>query len=133
MNPNIREPVGNILKDVNNIHLIEPLDYEPFIYLLQHSYMVLTDSGGIQEEAPSLGKPVLVMRDVTRRPKPLPRGQSNWLGQTKKISSMECLSLLMMRRITKICHSLKTLMVTAMHVIELSKRCLSANLKTGGI
>ena len=117
MNPNIREPVGNILKDVNNIHLIEPLDYEPFCYLLQHSYMVLTDSGGIQEEAPSLGKPVWSCGMSLSVPKPLPRGQSNWLGQTKDISSMECLSLLMMRRITKICPSLKTLMVTAMHVI----------------
>ena len=84
MNPNIREPVGNILKDVDNIHLIEPLDYEPFIYLLQHSHMVLTDSGGIQEEAPSLGKPVLVMRDVTERPEAIDAGTGELVGTDKR-------------------------------------------------
>jgi UDP-N-acetylglucosamine 2-epimerase (non-hydrolysing) len=84
MNPNIREPVGNLLKDVPNIHLIEPLDYEPFIYLLQYSHIVLTDSGGIQEEAPSLGKPVLVMRDVTERPEAIASGTVELVGTNKK-------------------------------------------------
>jgi len=68
LNPNVREPVNERLTGLSNVHLIEPLDYEPFVYLLKHSKLVLTDSGGIQEEAPSLGKPVLVMRDVTERP-----------------------------------------------------------------
>lgn len=68
LNPNVRMPVVRLLDGVSNIHLIEPLEYEQFIYLLKHCYIILTDSGGIQEEAPSLGKPVLVMRDVTERP-----------------------------------------------------------------
>ena len=68
LNPNVQDPVTLILSKFDNVHLIPPLDYEPFVYLLNHSYLVLTDSGGIQEEAPSLGKPVLVMRDVTERP-----------------------------------------------------------------
>lgn len=68
LNPNVQQPVKSLLADLPNVHLIDPLDYEPFVYLLKHSYIVLTDSGGIQEEAPSLGKPVLVMRDVTERP-----------------------------------------------------------------
>ena len=68
LNPNVQEPVNSILMGLSNVHLIDPLDYEPFVYLLKHCYVVLTDSGGIQEEAPSLGKPVLVMRDVTERP-----------------------------------------------------------------
>ncbi|MDA9985691.1 UDP-N-acetylglucosamine 2-epimerase (non-hydrolyzing) [Alphaproteobacteria bacterium] len=83
MNPNIREPVGNLLMDVPNIHLIEPLDYEPFIYLLKHSHIVLTDSGGIQEEAPSLGKPVLVMRDVTERPEAIASGTVELVGTNR--------------------------------------------------
>lgn len=84
MNPNIREPVGNLLMDVPNIHLIEPLDYEPFIYLLKHSYLVLTDSGGVQEEAPSLGKPVLVMRDVTERPEAVASGTVELVGTNRR-------------------------------------------------
>ena len=63
-----------VLVDLPNVHLIEPLDYEPFVYLLKHSHIVLTDSGGIQEEAPSLGKPVLVMRDLTERPEAVDAG-----------------------------------------------------------
>jgi UDP-N-acetylglucosamine 2-epimerase (non-hydrolysing) len=84
MNPNIREPVTNLLTNVPNMHLIEPLDYEPFVYLLQHSYMVLTDSGGIQEEAPSLGKPVLVMRDATERPEAIAAGTVELVGTNKR-------------------------------------------------
>lgn len=68
LNPNVQEPVTSMLSAVPNVHLIEPLEYEPFVYLMRHCYLVLTDSGGIQEEAPSLGKPVLIMRDVTERP-----------------------------------------------------------------
>jgi UDP-N-acetylglucosamine 2-epimerase (non-hydrolysing) len=70
LNPNVREPVHRILsaKKHKNIHLIEPLDYLPFVYIMNKSHIIITDSGGIQEEAPSLGKPVLVMRETTERP-----------------------------------------------------------------
>lgn len=68
LNPNVQEPVRRILSAVANVHLIEPQDYLPFVYLMKRSHLILTDSGGIQEEAPSLGKPVLVMRDTTERP-----------------------------------------------------------------
>ncbi len=67
LNPNVRKPVNEILKGEKDVHLIEPLDYLSFIYLMRRSYLILTDSGGVQEEAPSLGKPVLVMRDTTER------------------------------------------------------------------
>lgn len=80
LNPNVQEPVNAILGDVPNVHLIAPLDYEPFVYLLKHSHIVLTDSGGIQEEAPSLGKPVLVMRDVTERPEAVEAGTVRLVG-----------------------------------------------------
>src|SRR5690606_37699324 len=62
LNPNVREPVNRLLKGLENVHLIEPLEYEPFVYFMGKSFIILTDSGGIQEEAPSLGKPVPVMR-----------------------------------------------------------------------
>jgi UDP-N-acetylglucosamine 2-epimerase (non-hydrolysing) len=80
LNPNVQQPVKSILADVPNVHLIAPLDYEPFVYLLKHSHIVLTDSGGIQEEAPSLGKPVLVMRDVTERPEAVAAGTVRLVG-----------------------------------------------------
>ena len=80
LNPNVREPVNRLLKDVNNIHLIEPLDYLPFVYLMNRSYLILTDSGGVQEEAPSLGKPVLVMRDTTERPEAVKAGTVRLVG-----------------------------------------------------
>ncbi len=67
MNPNVRKPVFDILAGINNIYLVKPIDYEAFVYLMSKSYLILTDSGGVQEEAPSLNKPVLVMRDVTER------------------------------------------------------------------
>lgn len=67
MNPKVQKPVFAGLSDLVNVHLIEPLDYAPFVYLMDRSYVILTDSGGVQEEAPSLGKPVIVMRDVTER------------------------------------------------------------------
>ena len=84
LNPNVREPVNEILNGIDNIHLIDPLDYEPFVFLLSHSYLVLTDSGGIQEEAPSLGKPVLVMRDVTERPEALDAGTVELVGSKRE-------------------------------------------------
>jgi UDP-N-acetylglucosamine 2-epimerase (non-hydrolysing) len=80
MNPNVREPVNRVLKDIKNVYLIEPLDYLPFVYLMEKSYLILTDSGGIQEEAPSLGKPVLVMRDTTERPEALEAGTVKLVG-----------------------------------------------------
>ena len=80
LNPNVREPVNRILKGVSNVFLIEPLDYLPFIYLMMKSSIILTDSGGIQEEAPSLGKPVLVMRDTTERPEAVSAGTVKLIG-----------------------------------------------------
>ncbi len=68
LNPNVRKPVFDLLSNYSNIHLIEPLDYPSFVWLMKQSYIIITDSGGIQEEAPSLGKPVLVMRETTERP-----------------------------------------------------------------
>jgi UDP-N-acetylglucosamine 2-epimerase (non-hydrolysing) len=80
LNPNVREPVNRILNGINNIHLIEPQQYLPFIYLMTRSHIILTDSGGIQEEAPSLGKPVLVMRDTTERPEAVDAGTVKLVG-----------------------------------------------------
>jgi UDP-N-acetylglucosamine 2-epimerase (non-hydrolysing) len=79
-NPNVSKPVTKILRGFANIHLIKPLEYELFVYLLKYSYLVLTDSGGIQEEAPSLGKPVLVMRDTTERPEAVNAGTVEMVG-----------------------------------------------------
>ena len=84
LNPNVKKPVYEILKDFGNIHLIKPLDYELFVYLLKYSYLVLTDSGGIQEEAPSLGKPVLVMRNDTERPEAVEAGTVKLVGSNKQ-------------------------------------------------
>ncbi|BBM66533.1 UDP-N-acetyl glucosamine 2-epimerase [Vibrio alfacsensis] len=83
LNPNVREPVNRILKSVNNVHLIEPQDYLPFVYLMNQAHIILTDSGGIQEEAPSLGKPVLVMRDTTERPEAVEAGTVKLVGTDK--------------------------------------------------
>lgn len=80
LNPNVREPVNRLLSDIENVHLIEPLDYLPFVYLMSRSDIILTDSGGIQEEAPSLGKPVLVMRDTTERPEAVEAGTVRLVG-----------------------------------------------------
>lgn len=80
LNPNVREPVFRILKGITNVHLIEPLDYLPFVYLMSRSYLIVTDSGGVQEEAPSLGKPVLVMRDTTERPEAIEAGTVKLVG-----------------------------------------------------
>lgn len=84
LNPNVQQPVKEILDGLDNVHLVEPIDYEPFVYLLKHCYIVLTDSGGIQEEAPSLGKPVLVMRDVTERPEAVDAGTVRLVGANRQ-------------------------------------------------
>lgn len=83
LNPHVREPVNRLLKGVPHIHLIEPQDYLPFVYLMTLAYIILTDSGGIQEEAPSLGKPVLVMRDTTERPEAVTAGTVKLVGADK--------------------------------------------------
>jgi len=80
LNPNVQAPVNRILGTAPNIHLIPPLDYLPFVYLMKQSYLILTDSGGVQEEAPSLGKPVLVMRDTTERPEAVAAGTVQLVG-----------------------------------------------------
>ncbi|MDI6802125.1 MAG: UDP-N-acetylglucosamine 2-epimerase (non-hydrolyzing) [Thermodesulfovibrionales bacterium] len=80
LNPNVQKPVKSILNGYPNVHLIEPLEYEPFIFLASSSYIVLTDSGGIQEEAPSMGKPVLVMRDTTERIEGIEAGTAKLVG-----------------------------------------------------
>lgn len=80
LNPNVREPVFRLLSGAANVHLIEPQDYLPFVYLMSRATLVLTDSGGIQEEAPSLGKPVLVMRDTTERPEAVAAGTVKLVG-----------------------------------------------------
>ncbi len=86
LNPNVREPVNRLLSNLPNVHLIEPLDYLPFVYLMRNATLILTDSGGIQEEAPSLGKPVLVMRDTTERPEAVAAGTVKLVGtDTEKI------------------------------------------------
>jgi UDP-N-acetylglucosamine 2-epimerase (non-hydrolysing) len=80
LNPNVQEPVNRILGCTTNVHLIAPLDYLPFVYLMQRSHLILTDSGGVQEEAPSLGKPVLVMRNTTERPEAVAAGTVRLVG-----------------------------------------------------
>nr|WP_262923630.1 MULTISPECIES: UDP-N-acetylglucosamine 2-epimerase (non-hydrolyzing) [Pseudomonas] len=94
LNPNVREPVNRLLSGIKNVHLIEPLDYLPFVYLMSRSYIILTDSGGIQEEAPSLGKPVLVMRDTTERPEAVEAGTVQLVG-TKVDQIVSALSRLL--------------------------------------
>ncbi|HIF9481707.1 TPA: non-hydrolyzing UDP-N-acetylglucosamine 2-epimerase [Photobacterium damselae] len=89
LNPNVREPVNRILSGINNIYLIEPQQYLPFIYLMNRSNIILTDSGGIQEEAPSLGKPVLVMRDTTERPEAVEAGTVKLVGTDINIITSE--------------------------------------------
>jgi len=94
LNPNVRKPVNDIIKNIKNVHLIEPLDYEPFVYLMNKSYLILTDSGGVQEEAPSLGKPVLVMRDTTERPEAVIAGTVKLVGTDKNLIINETQKLL---------------------------------------
>lgn len=80
LNPNVQEPVNRLLNNLENVHLINPLDYLPFVYLMNKAYLILTDSGGVQEEAPSLGKPVLVMRENTERPEAVDAGTVRLVG-----------------------------------------------------
>jgi UDP-N-acetylglucosamine 2-epimerase (non-hydrolysing) len=94
LNPNVQKPVNEILSDISNVYLINPLQYESFIYLMNKSYFIITDSGGVQEEAPSLGKPVLVMRDTTERPEALEAGTVKLVGTNPKIIIDEAQKLL---------------------------------------
>lgn len=94
LNPNVRQPVLSILSNINNIHLIEPQEYEVFVLLMNTSYLILTDSGGVQEEAPSLGKPVLVMRETTERPEALKAGTVKLVGTDKDTIIKEVQNLL---------------------------------------
>ena len=94
LNPNVQKPVKEILSDITNIYLIEPLQYEQFIYMMDKSFFIITDSGGVQEEAPSLGKPVLVMRDTTERPEALEAGTVKLVGTDTKLIIKEAQKLL---------------------------------------
>lgn len=94
LNPNVREPVNRILQDVENVFLIEPQEYLPFVYLMSRAYIILTDSGGVQEEAPSLGKPVLVMRDTTERPEAIDAGTVKLVGTDYNCIVNESMALL---------------------------------------
>lgn len=94
LNPNVQKPVKDILSDTKNVFLIEPLQYEQFIYMMNKSYFIITDSGGVQEEAPSLGKPVLVMRDTTERPEAVEAGTVKLVGTNKDIIIKEAQNLI---------------------------------------
>jgi UDP-N-acetylglucosamine 2-epimerase len=83
-NPNVYEPVSRLLKDEQRIELLPPLSYPEFVHLMARSYLILTDSGGVQEEAPSLGKPVLVLRDTTERPEAIEAGTAKLIGTEKE-------------------------------------------------
>ncbi len=85
LNPNVQKPVNDILSGIPNVLLIEPQDYLPFVFLMLRSFMILTDSGGVQEEAPSLKKPVLVMRDTTERPEAVHEGTVKLVGTNKEL------------------------------------------------
>jgi len=94
LNPNVKKPVNKILCGIRNIKLIDPLNYAPFISLMDKSYFIITDSGGIQEEAPSLGKPILVTRDTTERPEVLAAGASKLVGTEIDAIVRECEKLI---------------------------------------
>ena len=96
LNPNVRQPVNDILaaRALSNVHLIDPVDYLPFVYLMNRAHLIITDSGGVQEEAPSLGKPVLVMRDTTERPEAVVAGTVKLVGTSREAIVTECLNLL---------------------------------------
>ena len=94
LNPNVREPVNRLLEGISNVHLLEPLDYLPFVRLMSLAHLIITDSGGIQEEAPSLGKPVLVMREVTERPEAVEAGTVILVGSRRERIVAEALRLL---------------------------------------
>jgi UDP-N-acetylglucosamine 2-epimerase (non-hydrolysing) len=94
LNPKVQQPVYELLGELKNIHLIAPLSYPAFVWLMNKSYLIITDSGGIQEEAPSLGKPVLVMRETTERPEALAAGTVILVGSDKEKIILECNRLL---------------------------------------
>jgi UDP-N-acetylglucosamine 2-epimerase (non-hydrolysing) len=94
LNPNVQKPVNDILSGTKGVHLIDPLEYEPFVYLMKRSFLILTDSGGVQEEAPSLGKPVLVMRGTTERPEGIDAGVVKLVGTDKETIVAATLELL---------------------------------------
>lgn len=94
LNPNVREPVNRLLAGVERIHLIEPVEYLPFVWLMSSAYLILTDSGGIQEEAPSLGKPVLVLRETTERPEAVNSGTVRLVGTNSERIVSEVSALL---------------------------------------
>ena len=94
LNPNVQKPVYDLLGDVNNVNLIAPLSYPAFVWLMSKSYIIITDSGGVQEEAPSLGKPVLVMRDTTERPEAVEAGTVFLVGTDKDKIVLEANRLL---------------------------------------
>lgn len=94
LNPNVQKPVNELLAGISNIYLIAPQDYLPFVYLMNRSYLILTDSGGIQEEAPSLGKPVLVMRDTTERPEAVEAGTVKLVGTDAALIQQSVIELL---------------------------------------
>ncbi|KAF0809828.1 UDP-N-acetylglucosamine 2-epimerase [Alcanivorax sp. S71-1-4] len=94
LNPNVQQPVNRLLSGLNNVHLIAPQDYLPFVWLMMNARLILTDSGGIQEEAPSLGKPVLVMRDTTERPDAVLAGTVKLVGTDAEIIFLEADRLL---------------------------------------
>lgn len=94
LNPNVQKPVNELLSGISNIYLIAPQDYLPFVYLMNRSYLILTDSGGIQEEAPSLGKPVLVMRDTTERPEAVEAGTVKLVGTDAALIQQSVIELL---------------------------------------
>jgi len=94
LNPNVKEPVYKILGNIDSIHLIDPLAYPAFVWLMNQSYLIITDSGGVQEEAPSLGKPVLVMRDTTERPEAVDAGTVILVGTDLEKIVTQCNDLL---------------------------------------
>jgi UDP-N-acetylglucosamine 2-epimerase (non-hydrolysing) len=94
LNPNVREPVNRILGDVQNVHLLEPLAYDEFIYMMDRAYVILTDSGGIQEEAPSFGKPVLIMRETSERREAIDAGVAKLVGTNSERIVAETTDLL---------------------------------------
>ena len=109
LNPNVQKPVYELLSGLSNVYLISPLDYLPFIYAMQHSTLLLTDSGGVQEEAPSLGKPVLVMRDTTERPEAVEAGTVKLVGTQLSVMSLPCCKI---KKCISGCPKRITLMVT---------------------
>ncbi|MDM1139257.1 UDP-N-acetylglucosamine 2-epimerase (non-hydrolyzing) [Empedobacter sp. R132-2] len=94
LNPNVKKPVYKLLSNIDNVKLIEPLAYPAFVWLMNQSYLIITDSGGVQEEAPSLGKPVLVMRETTERPEAIEAGTVVLVGTNKELIISQVNSLL---------------------------------------